>query len=159
MQKNECLYGSIEASCRMAYPAERRKTTSNTRNRQMDRILYKDESYAIRGAIYEVYKTMGAGFLEAVYQECLEHELIERGIPYRSQDDIEICYKGKTLKQFYRADIVCYDCVIIELKAVKALLPEHEAQLYNYLKATKMKIGLLVNFGHYPQVEIKRIVV
>jgi GxxExxY protein len=125
----------------------------------MDSFLYKDETYAIQGAIFEVYKTLGSGFLEAVYQKALEVELAQRNIPFESQVDIEIEYKGMKLDQTYRADLVCYDKIILELKAVQNLLPEHEAQLQNYLRATKMRVGLLVNFGHYPKVEIKRIVI
>jgi GxxExxY protein len=121
-------------------------------------LLYEDETYAIKGAVFEVYKTMGVGFLEAVYQECLEEELRRRGIPFASQVEIKLDYKGKLLRQFYKADIVCYDRIILELKAVNNLLPEHSAQLFNYLRATKINLGLLVNFGHYPGVEIKRIV-
>lgn len=121
------------------------------------KLIYEDETYAIKGAVFEVYKTMGAGFFESVYQECLEEELRIREIPFTSQVEIRIDYKGKELHQFYRADIVCYDKIILELKAVNVLAPEHSAQLFNYLRATKMQLGLLINFGHYPGVEIKRI--
>lgn len=124
---------------------------------KMSGLIYEDETYAIKGAVFEVYKTMGAGFLEAVYQESLEEELRARGIPFTPQAEIKIEYKGKVLRQFYKADIICYDKIIVELKAVSSLLPEHSAQLFNYLKATNMKLGLLVNFGHYPGVEVKRI--
>ena len=120
-------------------------------------LMFENETFAIRGAIYEVYKTLGAGFLEGVYQEALELELSERRIPYKAQSEITIAYKGAQLRQTYRADIVCYDKIILELKAVKQLLPEHHAQLHNYLRATGMKLGLLVNFCHYPGVEIQRI--
>ncbi len=123
----------------------------------MAELMYEDETYAIKGAVFEVYKTMGVGFLEAVYQECLEEELRRRGIPFASQVEIKLDYKGKELRQFYKADIVCYDKIILELKSVNNLLPEHSAQLFNYLRATKTNLGLLVNFGHYPGVEIKRI--
>ncbi|MBQ6011387.1 MAG: GxxExxY protein [Kiritimatiellae bacterium] len=122
-------------------------------------LVLEDETYAIRGAIYEVYKNLGSGFLEAVYQEALEMELASRGISFKAQAEIEIKYKGKLLKQSYRADLLCYDKIILELKAVKTLLPEHEAQLQNYLRATGMKVGLLVNFCHYPGVAINRIVI
>ena len=121
------------------------------------KLIYEDETYAIKGAVFEVYKTMGAGFFESVYQECLEEELRIREIPFTSQVEIRIDYKGKELHQCYRADIVCYDKIILELKAVNVLAPEHSAQLFNYLRATKMQLGLLINFGHYPGVEIKRI--
>ena len=125
----------------------------------MDELIYSDETYEIKGAIFEVYKTLGAGYLEAVYQESLEEELKLRGIPFEAQSEIKISYKGKELRQFYKADIVCYDKIILELKAGSNSLPEHSAQLFNYLRATKMKLGLLVNFGHHPGVEIKRIAV
>ncbi len=125
----------------------------------MECFLYKDETYAIHGAIFEVYRVLGCGFLEAVYQKALEVELAQRNIPFASQVDIDIEYKGMKLEQTYRADLVCYDKIILELKAVQNLLPEHEAQLQNYLRATKMRVGLLVNFGHYPKVEIKRIAI
>ena len=123
----------------------------------MSDLLYADEVYAIQGAIFEVYKTLGSGFLEGVYQEALELELTSRGIPYRSQPEITISYKGSMLHQKYRADILCFDSIILELKAVNQLLPEHSAQLFNYLRATGMKLGLLINFSHYPGADIRRI--
>ena len=101
---------------------------------------------------------MGCGFLELVYQECLERELQERGIPFISQHEVTLCYKGEHLKQMFRPDFLCYDRIIVELKAVKEIAREHEAQLFNYLKATGMRLGLLVNFGHYPKADIKRII-
>lgn len=121
-----------------------------------EKILFKDESYAIQGAVFEVYREMGCGFLEAVYQECLENELSARNIPYQAQVELRLIYKGQPLSQTYRPDFVCYGGIIIEIKAVKELAPEHEAQLLNYLKATGMKLGLLVNFGSYPKATIKR---
>ena len=120
-------------------------------------LLLEEESYLIRGAIFEVYKTLGAGFLESVYQEALEVELGAMNVPYKSQPEITISYKDRSLNKTYRADIVCYDSIILELKAVKQLLPEHMAQLHNYLRATKMRLGFLVNFGNSTGVEIKRI--
>ena len=123
----------------------------------MSDLLYADEVYAIQGAIFEVYKTLGSGFLEGVYQEALELELTSRGIPYMSQPEITISYKGSMLHQKYRADILCFDSIILELKAVNQLLPEHSAQLFNYLRATGMKLGLLINFSHYPGADIRRI--
>ena len=96
--------------------------------REIVGLMYEDETYAVKGAVFEVYKTMGAGFLEAVYQECLEEELRVREIPFVSQVEIKLDYKGKPLRQFYKADIVCYDKIILELKAVSNLLPEHSAQ-------------------------------
>jgi GxxExxY protein len=120
-------------------------------------LIYEEETGKIIKACMNVYNELGNGFLEAVYQESFEEELKLRGIPFEAQSEIKISYKGKELRQFYKADIVCYGKIILELKAVSNLLPEHSAQLFNYLRATKMKLGLLVNFGHYPGVEIKRI--
>lgn len=121
-------------------------------------ILYKNECYSIQGAIFEVYRELGCGFLESVYQEALEHELRLRQIPFTPQTEIKIAYKGNPLQQTYRADIICYEKVVVELKAVQTLLLEHKAQLLNYLKATGMKVGLLVNFSSYPKVDIKRLI-
>ena len=120
-------------------------------------LMFEEETYAIRGAVYEVYRNLGAGFLENVYQEALELELTSREIPFRSQADIEIRYKGRVLTQSYRADIVCYGKIILELKAVKTLLPEHEAQLQNYLRATGLRLGMLINFCNPNGVDIRRI--
>lgn len=121
-------------------------------------LLYEDESYKIRGACFEVYKTLGNGFLEAVYQEALAKEFELRKIPFQEQKPLTIFYKGEALKQTYKPDFVCADKIIVELKAVSALSKEHEAQLVNYLKITGMRIGFLVNFGHFPQAEIKRVI-
>ena len=120
-------------------------------------ILFKDESYAIQGAIFEVYRQMGCGFLESVYQECLEIEFHERSIPFVSQQDLQLFYKGRMLKQRYIPDFICYDQIIVELKAVKQVAPEHKAQVLNYLKASKMKLGILVNFGDYPKATVTRL--
>jgi GxxExxY protein len=122
-----------------------------------DKIIFKEESYAIQGAIFDVYREMGCGFLEAVYQECLEKEFRLRGIAFVAQPTLQLSYKGETLQQKYKPDIICYGKIIVELKAVKQTAPEHEAQLINYLKATNMKLGLLVNFGAYPKVSITRL--
>ena len=121
-------------------------------------LIYPDEAYAIQGAVFEVYREMGCGFLEAVYQECLEKEMAFRGIPFGAQQELKIAYKGEELKQVYKPDFVCYGKIVVELKALHTVLSEHHAQVFNYLTATKMRLGLLVNFGHYPGVEIKRIV-
>jgi len=128
------------------------------KHERKEKILFKDESYRIQGAIFGVYREMGCGFLEAVYQECLEKELAMCDIPFVSQPELGLIYKGEKLAQKYRPDIICYDQIIIELKAVKEISAIHKAQLMNYLKASKMKLGLLVNFNHYPKVEIIRIV-
>jgi len=125
----------------------------------MDRLLlFGKETYAIRGAIFEVYRELGCGFLESVYQECLEKELAVRNIPFVAQPQLSLFYKGVTLSQTYRPDIICYDSVIIELKALSEIAGEHKAQLLNYLKATGLKVGLLVNFGTYPKAVVERLV-
>ena len=123
-----------------------------------DRIIYKEESYIIQGAIFEVYREMGGCFLEAVYQECLEKELGRLGIPFQPQVQLALTYKNERLIQTYKPDFICYGKIIIELKAVKEIGDEHRAQMINYLKATGIKLGLLVNFGHYPKATIERIV-
>lgn len=129
----------------------------NTRNTQKE-FLFKDESYVIRGAVFEVYREMGCGFLEAVYQECLEKELQRKGIPFTSQPELKLLYKNEPLNQIYKPDLICYEKIIVELKAVRELCDEHRAQLHNYLKATNLQLGFLINFGHYPKATIERIV-
>jgi len=121
-------------------------------------LKFPEESFRVRGAIYEVYREMGCGFLEAVYQECLEWEFRRAEIPFVAQPELALSYKGQRLSQTYRADFVCFDCMVVELKAVKVLAPEHFAQVHNYLKASGLQLGLLANFGHHPGVEIERIV-
>jgi GxxExxY protein len=121
-------------------------------------IVYRQESYEIIGAAFDVYNKLGHGFLEAVYQEAFEIELKKRGIPYEREKDIKIYYDGQELKQTYRADFVCYDKIIIELKAVSELEEAHHAQVYNYLHATNMKLGILLNFGSSEGLEKDRIV-
>ncbi|MCB2212426.1 GxxExxY protein [bacterium] len=123
-----------------------------------EKLLYQDESFLIRGAIIEVYKHLGAGFLESVYQEGLERELALQGIPFESQPQLQIQYKGDPLAHTFQPDFVCFGKIIVELKSVKALLPEHEAQLINYLRASGMRLGFLVNFSNVPQAKIKRFV-
>ncbi len=120
--------------------------------------MFRDECYLIQGAAIEVHREMGCGFLEAVYQECLEKELQRRGIPFTAQQEVRLTYKGEELRQFYRPDLVCYDKIIVELKALRELTGEHRAQVLNYLKSTGMRLGLLVNFGSYPKVAVERIV-
>ena len=134
------------------------KIINHETHERHEKILYKDKCFLIQGAIFEVYREMGCGFLEAVYQECLEKELIYKRIPFYSQKEILLTYKGDKLEQRYKPDLICYDKIIVELKAVTELANEHKAQLFNYLKATGHKLGLLVNFGHYPKVQIERII-
>lgn len=129
----------------------------NTKNTDTN-LLYEKEGYAIKGACFEVYKQLGTGFLESVYQESLELEFQSRGIPYVVQPLLEISYKDHPLKQFYKPDFICFDKIIVEIKAISCILPEHSAQVINYLKATKLRVGYLVNFGHYPLVETERLI-
>ncbi len=123
-----------------------------------NKLIYAEEAYEIQGAIFEVYKTIGCGFLEPVYQECLEKEFTLQDIPFESQTELKLDYKGEILKQTYKPDFICFDNIIVEIKAVKELTNEHQAQVINYLKATDMELGLLVNFGAYPKTEIKRLI-
>lgn len=104
----------------------------------------------------EVYNQLGPGFLEAVYQEAFETELSERGIPFVSQCELHIVYKGRPLKKTYTPDLMCYDKIIVELKALDRLTNKEMAQLLNYLKATSFRLGLLVNFGHAEKLEWER---
>ena len=120
-------------------------------------LLYPKESYKISGAIYEVHKELGPGLLEKVYQEALEKEFKLQNIPYEREKDFTIVYKGEELEQKYIADFVCYDKIVLELKAVEDLLPIHKAQVINYLCITGYKLGLLVNFNAR-QVKPERIV-
>ena len=124
----------------------------------MGQLVYAEETFAIRGAVFEVYRIMGCGFLEPVYQECLEKEFRHRGIPFLAQEELKLTYKEEPLEQIYKPDFICFGKIIVELKAAKEIAPEHKAQLINYLKATQMKLGLLVNFGSYPRAEIERMV-
>ena len=120
--------------------------------------MFKDECYKIYGCIYAVNKKLGAGFLEAVYQEALEIELQRENIPFISQQKLEILYDGIPLTNKYVADIVCYEKILIEIKAVSKTNNQHKAQLMNYLAGTGFRLGLLVNFNSYPKAEIIRMV-
>ena len=119
-------------------------------------ILYKDESYKIVGVAMNVYNELGCGFLEAVYQEALSIQFKSEDIPFEAEKEVRISYAGIELKQTYRPDFICYDDIIIELKAVSAIDSSHRAQLYNYLKATKYKLGLLINFGSSDGLRVER---
>lgn len=124
----------------------------------MAELLLKDEVYAIVGAAIEVHRELGPGFLEAVYQEALEIELAERGIPYQAQKPLRITYKDKTLAKEYAADLVGYGQVIVEIKALDRLSGREEAQILNYLMATGLRVGLLINFGSHGRLEWRRFV-
>jgi GxxExxY protein len=116
-----------------------------------------ERTYRIIGAAMDVHKELGCGFLEAVYQEALEKEFNAQEIPCKSQPVVEIFYKGKPLNKVYQPDFVCYEAVILEIKAISNLSGVEEAQLINYLKATKLKTGLLINFGA-KSLEYKRLI-
>jgi len=129
-----------------------------TMNTNVTNLLYPEESYKIRGACFEVYREKGCGFLEPVYQECMELELRLQGVLYVPKRTLPLEYKGTPLLSTYVPDFVCFEKIILELKAVTELTDEHRAQVQNYLKATKLKLGILVNFGHFPEIQIERII-
>lgn len=124
----------------------------------MAELIFKDEVYAIIGAAMEVYNQIGPGFGEAIYQDAMEIETEIRMIPNKPQQEIHIHYKGKKLKSFLKPDFICYEKIIVELKALNRLTTLEESQLLNYLKATGMKVGLLINFGAEKDLEWKRMV-
>ena len=123
-----------------------------------DELLYRDEVYHIVGACMAVHKDKGNGFVEPVYQDALEIELELAGIPFDAQRNYQIHYRDRPLKHSYTPDLLCYDKIIVELKAAKALTDELRAQLLNYLKVTGLPLGLLVNFGSFPRLEWERII-
>ena len=123
----------------------------------MSKLIYEQESFQIRGACFEVYREKGAGFLESFYQECLELEMRQEDIPFVSQPKLELDYKGQKLKSEFQPDMICFGKIILELKAIRELTDEHRSQVHNYLRATGHRLGMLVNFGHQPKVEIERI--
>jgi GxxExxY protein len=124
-----------------------------TRKEEKTELIYKNESYAIIGACFAVYKNKECGFHEPVYHECLEIELEFQGTSFLSKPLQTLQYRGRTLLQTFAPDFLCYEKIILEIKAVSALVDEHRAQVLNYLRATGCKLGLLVNFGHYPKME------
>jgi GxxExxY protein len=118
--------------------------------------IYKEEGYKFMGAAFEVYNEQGGGLAEEIYQESLEIELSARGIPFRSKEELKCFYKGRELKKRYIPDLFAFENLVVELKAVSGLLPEHEAQLINYMRITRQPVGYLVNFGHKDSLEWKR---
>ena len=128
-----------------------------TRKEESRELIYKAESYAIIGACFAVYKDKGCGFLEPVYHECLEIEFESQGIPFLSKPPQTLQYRGRTLVQTFSPDFICYEKIIVEIKAVSALIDDHRAQVLNYLSATDCELALLVNFGHYPRLEYERL--
>ena len=124
----------------------------------MAELLLKNEVYAIIGAAMEVYNQLGPGFSEAIYQEALEIESNTQNMPNNPQDEIYIAYKGTQLKQFFKPDFIYFDKIIVEIKAIDKLTSREEAQLLNYLKATGLPLGILINFGRENDLEWKRMV-
>jgi len=123
----------------------------------MTEIIYRNESYAIIGACFEVYNSKGCGFLEPAYHECLAIEFEHQRIPAISKPSLTLSYRERTLLQTYEPDFICFGKIILELKTATALADEHRAQLLSYLHATSFELGLLVNFGQYPRSEYERI--
>jgi len=124
----------------------------------MVELFLREEVYAVIGAAMEVHKELGPGFLEAVYQEALEMELEMRGIPFEPQKNLKLYYKGRLLKKEYTPDLLCFGKLIVDLKAIDRLSGKEESQILNYLKATGLKVGLLINFGSSPKLEWQRYV-
>lgn len=120
-------------------------------------LLFKDESYKIIGACFEVYNQKGFGFTEPVYHECLQIEFALQNIPFVSQPEIQMSYKGSLLTQFFRPDFICFGKIVVEIKSVAALIAAHRAQAINYLNATEFELALLVNFGQHPRLEHERL--
>ena len=112
-----------------------------------DQLLYRDECYQLVGAAIEMRKELGLGFLEPVYQEAFAITLKDKGIPFVREAPLPIHYRGRTLEKRYYADFLCFDKIVLEFKAVKAILPEHEAQVINYLRCTGYRLGLIFNFN------------
>ena len=119
-------------------------------------LLYPEESYAIIGACYNVYNEMGPGLLESVYQECLRREFIYQKIPFEEKKKLTLSYRGQMLDKKYEADFICYNKILLEIKASSDLTDNYRKQTIHYLKITDHKLALLVNFGHYPDLEYER---
>ncbi len=120
--------------------------------------IYKEEGYKLMGAAFEVYNEQGYGLAEEIYQESLEIELETRMIPFCSKQELKCFYKGRELKKRYVPDLLVFGCLVVELKSVSQLAPEHEAQLLNYMRITRQPVGYLINFGHKDTLEWKRFI-
>lgn len=123
----------------------------------MAEILFKEESYKIIGACFEVYNQKGYGFTEPVYQECLQIEFSLQNIPFVAQPELQLSYKGTQLNQAFRPDFICFGKIIVELKSVDSLINPHRSQTINYLNATGFELAMLVNFGKHPKLEYERL--
>ena len=125
----------------------------------MSEVLFKEESYRILGACFNVYREKGCGFLEAVYQECLAIAFEEQSVPHVEQKPLTLRYRGRTLRQTYKTNFICYGKILLEIMAVAHLTDEHRAQTLNYLHATEIRLGLFLNFGHHPKLEHERFII
>ena len=125
----------------------------------MKEAIYKNEGYQFMAAAFEVYNDRRYGLAEDIYQECLEIELALRRISFISKAELKCFYKGRELKKRYVPDLYAFGCLVIELKAVTELAPEHEAQLFNYMRIARQPVGYLINFGHKGVLEWKRIII
>ena len=123
----------------------------------MSELIYPEESYAVIGACFDVYNDKGCGFLEPIYHDCVEIELGLRKIPFVHEPSLALTYKGVPLRHTYSPDFTCFQKIVLELKACEQIADEHVAQVLNYLNATGYRLGLLVNFGHYPRLEYRRV--
>lgn len=121
--------------------------------------MLKEEGFLLMGAAFEVYNQLGYGMSEEIYQQCLELELQERKIPFRSKPELRMSYKSHELHAKYRPDLVVFESIVVELKSVSGLISEHEAQLFNYMRITRYPIGYLLNFGQKSQLEWKRFII
>lgn len=149
---------ALRRMCCSIYIFEEKTLKGVNMELDIESLMYEEESYNIRGAIFEVYSILGSGYLEEVYQNALEEELGLRNIPFEAKKRINIVYKGRNCGNYYSPDFICYDKIIVEIKAAESIHEKHKAQLMNYLKATGYKVGFLVNFGSYPKVSIYRVV-
>jgi GxxExxY protein len=120
--------------------------------------IYKDEGYKFMSAAFEVYNEQGYDLVEEIYQESLEMELEQRGIAFRAKQELAYHYKNRELKKRYIPDLFVFGCLVVELKSVSQLAPEHEAQLLNYMRIARQAVGYLVNFGHKDTLEWKRFI-
>ncbi|MCM3902978.1 MAG: GxxExxY protein [Pyrinomonadaceae bacterium] len=125
----------------------------------MTELVLKEEVYEIIGAAMDVYYQLGRGFLEPIYQEAFEIELGRRGLPFEHQKELTVLYKGQPLEKKYVPDLICFNQIIVELKALDRLTGVEEAQLLNYMRMTRMGVGLLINFGSRVRLEWKRYVI
>lgn len=125
----------------------------------MAELVLKEEVYEIIGAAMEVYWQLGRGFLEPIYQEAFEIELSRRGLPFEPQKELTIVYKGHPLEKKYVADMICFNQIVVELKALDRLTGVDEGQLLNYMRMTRIGVGLLINFGSQVKLEWKRYVI